>query len=580
MVLVAALAACSAWSLRAQRQAAMAARAEHLRTTAGFLAQTAESMLAAGEVSALRRLVVEARRTSGLVGCRVTLPDGRVVADSEPARINVPALPVRWGAGPLDAPDGPSTDGVLTIAQSLFVPGRGAATLTLTADPRVGPVRDLDEWAGIGLIGISGLLALLLVYRQMRARALTLGMIRDALLAADGGERAAEARMIDGRSGREAEAWNALLRERDALRRRELGEQAKGMIERRRESRGEMELACESLAVGLVILDGRGVVRHANGAAASLLRVGRDELVGAEVAGRVDHAEFREAMAELAAGGLVERRSFEVPLVEQGHKSVLRVSVRPLRREDASAVLVTIEDVTQQRVAEEARHSFVAQATHELRTPLTNMRLCIETALEDRDTDPAAVNNSLNVLNRETRRLERMVTEILSVAEIEAGSLKLRSDDVRLDALFETLRSDVEALAADKGQSLTFELPPKLPVIQGDRDKLLLTLHNLIGNAIKYTPEGGRVVVSVKADARQVAVEVADTGIGIRPEEQALIFDRFFRSSDPRVGKITGSGLGLALAKEVAVLHRGDVTVQSEPDKGSVFTLVVPLAAA
>jgi signal transduction histidine kinase len=138
----------------------------------------------------------------------------------------------------------------------------------------------------------------------------------------------------------------------------------------------------------------------------------------------------------------------------------------------------------------------------------------------------------------------------------------------------------VEALAADKRQSLTFELPPKLPVIQGDRDKLLLTLHNLIGNAIKYTPEGGRVVVSVKADARQVAVEVADTGIGIRPEEQAMIFDRFYRSSDPRVAKITGSGLGLALAKEVAVLHRGDVTVQSEPDKGSVFTLVVPLAAA
>jgi PAS domain S-box-containing protein len=578
-ILIAALAASAAWNLRAQRQTAVAARVDHLRATAGFLAQAAESMLASGELSALRRLVVEARRASSLASCRITLPDGGVVADSEPVKINVAALPKRWSAGPLDAAESPGNGSMLTVTRSLLVPGRGGATLTLTADPGVGWKEDADVRAGVGLIGVSGLMVLLVVYRQMRLKALTLGMIRDALLAVDGGERAAEALMIGGHPGREANAWNTLLQERDALRRRDVGEQARGLIDRRRESRGEMELACESLSVGLVILDAQGIVRHANGAAASLLRTGREELAGSEVATRVEHPELREALKELAAGGVVRRRNFELSMVEQGEKSVLRIGVRPLRRDDASAVLITIEDVTQQRVADESRHSFVAQATHELRTPLTNMRLCLETALEDGKDDPVALNDSLNVLNRETRRLERMVTEILSVAEIEAGSLKLRADDVRLDALFDTLRSDLVALATEKGQMLAFELPPKLPVIQGDRDKLLLTLHNLIGNAIKYTPEGGRVVVTVKADAHQVSVDVADTGIGIKPEEQSLVFDKFYRSVDPRVAKVTGSGLGLALAREVARLHRGDVTVQSEPDKGSVFTLVVPLAA-
>jgi signal transduction histidine kinase len=205
------------------------------------------------------------------------------------------------------------------------------------------------------------------------------------------------------------------------------------------------------------------------------------------------------------------------------------------------------------------------------------MRLCIETAVEEGSKDPQVLSNSLNVMNQETRRLERMVTEILSVAEIEAGSLRVRKDDVRLDALFESLQTDLAALAKDKEQTLTFELPPKLPVIQGDRDKLVLALHNVIGNAIKYTPQGGKVIVSAKADAKHVHVDVSDTGIGIKPEEQALVFDRFYRSNDPRVSKITGSGLGLALAREVARLHGGDLSVQSEIDKGSTFTMTLPV---
>ena len=589
-ILVATMAMSSWWGVRAQREAAEAARREQVRALSSFLAQTAESMLSTDELSALRRLVMEAKRNAQLAECRIMLPDGRVVADGEPSRITAMSLPRRWGGGPLDGAENKTREaGLASFNQSLLVPGRGAATLLVTADTRVGHLDAFDLRSGAGLIAAMGLVALLLVYRQMRVKVVTLGMIRDALLAMKDGERARDALTIGGDRGPEAAAWNELLSEADNLRRTGLAEQAKGAFDRRRESRGEMELACDSLSVGLVILDERGCVRHTNGAAASLLGRKREELAGIKLEALIDHPLLKETTAAMAVGGLVARRTFEMTRggggggeqqQQGGNKSVLRISVRPLRREDSAAVLLTIEDVTQQRVADESRNSFVAQATHELRTPLTNMRLCLETAVDEGAKDPAILSHSLNVLNQETRRLERMVTEILSVSEIESGSLRLRRDDVRMDALYESLKQDLAAPAKDKDQTLKFELPPKLPVIQADRDKLMLAMHNVIGNAIKYTPEGGRVTVTVNVspDGKTVRTDVSDTGIGIKPEEQELIFDKFYRSKDPRVGKITGSGLGLALAREVARLHGGELTVRSEIDKGSTFTLVVPAA--
>ena len=148
--------------------------------------------------------------------------------------------------------------------------------------------------------------------------------------------------------------------------------------------------------------------------------------------------------------------------------------------------------------------------------------------------------------------------------------------DVRLDKVFEELAADYKEQAVEKQISLTFDLPPKFPVIQGDRDKLMVTLHNLLGNALKYTPAQGRVTVALRTDASHVVVEVTDTGIGVRPEEHQQIFEKFYRAKDPRVAKITGTGLGLALAREIARLHGGDVAVQSELDKGSTFTLTLP----
>jgi signal transduction histidine kinase len=197
--------------------------------------------------------------------------------------------------------------------------------------------------------------------------------------------------------------------------------------------------------------------------------------------------------------------------------------------------------------------------------------------VDEGEADPQLRAQALNVINSEARRLERIVADMLSVAEIEAGSLSIRPGDVRTDALFEDLTNDYAAQAAEKTIELGFDLPPKMPVIHGDRDRLGQALHNLVGNALKYTPPGGKVTVRVEAPEQGgLIVHVIDTGIGIDPDECERIFDRFYRANDRRIAHVTGSGLGLALAREIVRLHGGDIEVESKLDQGSTFTITLP----
>jgi signal transduction histidine kinase len=318
--------------------------------------------------------------------------------------------------------------------------------------------------------------------------------------------------------------------------------------------------------------------KYVNGAAAALLRAGRQTMVGADVAAFL-HEERVVAAARAATRGPVQGRTIlEVEQDGDAGREVLRFIVRPARRDDAAVAMVIVEDITQQRVAENARNAFLAQATHELRTPLTNIRLYAEMGLEEKRDDPAGQANCLSVINQETVRLDRMVGDILSIAEIEAGTLRLKKDDVRTEELLRELQASYAPMAREKGVDLAFDLPPKLPVLAADRDKIALALHNLVGNALKYTPSGGSVRVTVADTEDPFTVEVADTGIGMTEEDCGHVFERFYRAGDRRVSDIEGSGLGLAIAREVARLHGGDITVQSQLEQGSTFTFTVPTA--
>ncbi|MEX0745542.1 MAG: ATP-binding protein, partial [Phycisphaeraceae bacterium] len=544
---------------------------------AQLLAESAESLLDAGEVSAVRRMLVRAGEDHQLRRARIVLPDGAVLADADARRISVDL--VRASFADHDADFDKDTvavsSGMLVIHQPLQVTGRGSARLEIMADISPAHGSMLEMHAGIGAIGVTALLALLLVYRHYRHRMQAIGVIREALLAMNSGEGSAAALAVAGDLGGEAAAWNQLLAEQTTLRQQ-------SQVQNTREAlggdgaNGDLANACDAVSHGLLLVDDRCRLRYVNHAACVFLQAKREALTGTAVRDVIQPADFAEMIEKVANGTLRRKSTTQLQRGEAGAAGMLRASVHPVRGRQGATAMVVLEDVTQQHVAEQASQQFVAQATHELRTPLTNIRLYLETLLDDDDADAQTQARCLNVINQETGRLERLVGDMLSVAEIEAGSMQIQQDDVRVDTVLHGIEQEFQAQAEEKRVTLTFNIAPKLPIVQGDRDKLAMALHNLVGNAMKYTMEGGQVNVRVEAEDEHLSVVVADTGLGIAPDDLERVFERFYRAQDKRINGITGSGLGLALARDVARLHGGDITVESQVDQGSTFTLTLP----
>lgn len=563
------------WSIRTLEGQARGAGEQDAARVADLTANAVEPLLAAGEVSAMRRLITEVARDEHVRAARVVLPDGRIIADADPARIEVVELPAQWG-GSVRA-DNDTLAGVgdiATVRRTISAPGRGTAVCEFEiAVARQVPGMWMIQAGGV-ISGAVGLGLLLLVYRRLRTRLGAIGAVREALLAMTAGEMDPGVLRVDPGFGPEAEAWNSLLSEREELERRDKRERAEAATGGRALG-GALPLGvCDLLTQGIVLVSESMSVTYANGAAGVLLGAPGGALTG-PLSGRLGEPGVAELIREAVRARSRQRSSVELKI--EGSGGVLRISARGVRGRDDAAALVVIEDITQQRMAEQARGAFVAQATHELRTPLTNIRLYVEQAVDEGDSDPQIRARALNVINQEARRLERIVGDMLSVSELEAGSMRLRIGDVRLDQFFDELRHDYSAQALEKGVGLTFDLPPKLPVIKGDRDKLGLALHNLIGNGLKYTKSGGSVTVRVRTGTDDsLTVDVIDSGIGIGAEDQEKVFERFYRANDDRIKDVTGSGIGLTLARDVVRLHGGDITLTSEVDKGSTFTLTLP----
>jgi signal transduction histidine kinase len=197
-------------------------------------------------------------------------------------------------------------------------------------------------------------------------------------------------------------------------------------------------------------------------------------------------------------------------------------------------------------------------------------------ALNELKNDPKAQARCVSLINGEAIRLEQMVGDVLSVAEVESGSLRLKRDDVRLDELLHDIQAAYGAQAEEKQIKLTFDLAPKLPVLHGDRGKIAQAMHNLVGNALKYTPKKGKVHVAASVADGQFVMEVKDTGIGIAEKDCQRVFERFYRAKSKAVSQIQGSGLGLTIAREIARLHGGDISLVSKLKEGSTFTLRLP----
>ncbi len=271
-----------------------------------------------------------------------------------------------------------------------------------------------------------------------------------------------------------------------------------------------------------------------------------------------------------------------------GERLALAVSATPYYRRNGEfgGAVLAHHDITELVVASRIKEEFVASVSHELRTPLTSIIGYVDIVLDDTEDLPADVRDYLLTVQRNARRLHRLVDDLLSTA-LQSVATVLDVERVSVTQLLE--RSAAEARKAAGAAGITLEvctdheaegLEPGSRValdIDGDGERLAQVFDNLFSNAIKYTPAGGRVVGTVRRDGADAVVQVRDTGRGIAPSEQAKIFNKFFRSSAVLTDAIPGVGLGLAISKTIVDAHGGAISVVSDVDAGSTFEVRLPL---
>jgi signal transduction histidine kinase len=362
----------------------------------------------------------------------------------------------------------------------------------------------------------------------------------------------------------------------------------------------------ESDLIGLAVVDRTGRVVEANDA---LSRLASAPLEGRPVAELIAPAQRDAAAAFLSAAG-TRWTSLRLGLApdQRGVPSDYLVSVarctetllvlaEPLIQEvetvnerllELNDELVRVErglrrssgELTEQnqrlREVDRLKDEFVSLISHEFRTPLTSMHGYVELLREDEDGLTAKQREFLRVLDRNARRLLRLVDDLLFVAQLDAGKLRLAPERVEPAALVRECVETIRPLADTKGVELEVDAPAGA-ALNADRVRLVQLLDNLLTNGIKFTPGGGRVHVSVRDAAERVVVEVADTGIGIAATDRDQIFERFFRTDRATRRAIPGSGLGLAVVKAIVDAHGGTIAVTGAPGAGTTFRVELPV---
>ncbi|MDA1054754.1 MAG: ATP-binding protein [Planctomycetota bacterium] len=360
-----------------------------------------------------------------------------------------------------------------------------------------------------------------------------------------------------------------------------LGQRLSDAVQSLRQTKSDDVL--NSLTDGVAVSDQDGTITFANQSMAAMFASGSqpDSLCGKDVASCLGLDAEEEVRSALFDPDLFARHVVEE--LERGAdeaKQFLRIARTPIRAADGAGSpghVWTVRDVTQQKLADAMRDEFLDNATHELRTPLANIKAYAETLSMGDSLDVESQKEFCNTINSEATRLARFIDDLLSVSSMEAGSLTLNKQGVDLERIFSEVIGKVKPQMDQKRLKFETIFPAKYPQARLDKDKINVALVNLLGNAAKYTPEAGRVRFEVKITNSEIRIEVEDSGVGISEEELPRIYDKFFRSSNPLVQEVTGTGLGLSMAHEVIKLHGGAMTVQSQLGEGTTFITTLPL---
>ncbi len=331
--------------------------------------------------------------------------------------------------------------------------------------------------------------------------------------------------------------------------------------------RNKLDTLFLHMADGVVAFDRAQRVIHSNPAAARLLgRAFTQEDTYGELFGDL----FPFEQAEAADGHLAGSRTVGGRFLE--------LLLAPYARASQGGVLVLIHDVTEQRRAEQQRKDFVANVSHELRTPLTNIKSYAETLADGvGELPPEMEQRFLSVILNESDRMTHILQDLLTLSRFDSGRSELRLTEFPFAQAVNDTYQAILMDAQNHAHTVELNLPDSLPQVRADRERVMQVMMNIVSNAIKYTPDGGRIVLSAGQDGDKVWMEVDDNGIGIPESDRGRIFERFYRVDKARSRQSGGTGLGLSIAQEIMKQHEGGLYLVDKAEPGLTIRMELPV---
>lgn len=339
------------------------------------------------------------------------------------------------------------------------------------------------------------------------------------------------------------------------------------------------EAVIRSIAEGLVVVDAQGKVIMMNPAAEKLLGVSKKDKVGKALL-----ENLKEEQLISLVKGAEDKEEREIELVSQRDetKKVLRASSAVIENENGQTIgMVSIlSDITKQKELDQLKNSFVANVSHELRTPLVAIDKSLSLILNKSTGEISPTQEEfLSMAQRNLKRLSHLVNDLLDLSKLEAGKMEFKRQPSSIEKIIDESLEGLNTWAKTKSIEIMKKIQEGLPQVNVDSNRIIQVLNNLIGNAIKFTPHNGNVTVEAnfQSEKEEIEICVQDTGIGIPKENLPKIFDKFFQVSERVPTDISGTGIGLSIAKEIVELHGGRIWAASEEGQGAKFIFTLPL---
>jgi len=343
--------------------------------------------------------------------------------------------------------------------------------------------------------------------------------------------------------------------------------------------RNRLSTVFTCMVEGVIDVDMDQKILHINEAAARLLLVNENSCIGKPIWQEIRNQEITEALDQAITPQSVIKT--QMRLNRESDQLVVDIYAASLSNDEGEPIgaVLVLNDITELENLERVRTDFVANASHELKTPITAIRGLTETLLGDDEIEKETVTSFIERVHAQSLRLSQLVGDLMTISRLESSQAGEEFTRINFADLARQAARAGQVTAEEKGQDLDVELPDTEVMVWGDRQNLSQLLDNLIDNAIKYTPNDGSITVKVSKDDENAILQVTDTGIGISPQFQQRVFERFYRVDKARSQSLGGTGLGLSIVKNIAEKHGGSIDVKSQLGSGSSFTIKLPLAS-